>query len=430
MWRLILLLAASHSLWSQAIAVAGKDDWDDVLFPPGSAILASSLPSLLRLADVLQSHPGYRVHLEGHADTLEAPASAAATLALQRASAVSAFLVKYGARPDQVEISSAGTKSPLLSGNAAVDHFANRRVSITVTDGQQHLVPVRDAFAPRILPTAPADTRGLEEIMKRLDRLEDIARTQAMLADKQRENTDALHFIIQNMPRRETASVKPPAPEIDIRQVGRAFLLSGQKEPPGYGLYSYILFPSKPANDEQKKRYLQVLDAYLRLNDIQAVENAIKLESRLDLKQLHRSMLPVTASPRALTPDALLEVYDFVRAGLLLDNLNLRQSPLLRVRGGPYLACALQPLSDLKPKQRLVQTLDWVPPGELVNAWFQFFLTKAATPRDWNSKSFYQVALAAQTWLENVGSQAPDVRRAVLESMVWFSGSSSKTPGK
>ena len=47
---------------------ASKDDWEEINFEFNSPVLTDGYPSLLRLAELLQKHPDYRVKLEGHAD--------------------------------------------------------------------------------------------------------------------------------------------------------------------------------------------------------------------------------------------------------------------------------------------------------------------------------------------------------------------------
>ncbi len=45
---------------------ASKDDWEEVNFEFNSSVLVDGFPSLLRLAELLQKNPGYKVKLEGH----------------------------------------------------------------------------------------------------------------------------------------------------------------------------------------------------------------------------------------------------------------------------------------------------------------------------------------------------------------------------
>ena len=40
---------------------ATKDDWEEINYEFNSSVLVDGFPSLLRLADLLQKHPGYKV---------------------------------------------------------------------------------------------------------------------------------------------------------------------------------------------------------------------------------------------------------------------------------------------------------------------------------------------------------------------------------
>ena len=45
----------------------------------------------------------------------------------------------------------------------------------------------------------------------------------------------------------------------------KRYLLPGESEAPGYGLYSYLLLSAPPMNDEENARYVKMLEAYLLL---------------------------------------------------------------------------------------------------------------------------------------------------------------------
>ncbi|HEU0119277.1 MAG TPA: hypothetical protein VFQ91_02050, partial [Bryobacteraceae bacterium] len=49
---------------------ATKDDWEEINFETGSAVLTDGYPSLLRLAELLAKNPGYKVRVEGHTDNV------------------------------------------------------------------------------------------------------------------------------------------------------------------------------------------------------------------------------------------------------------------------------------------------------------------------------------------------------------------------
>ena len=49
---------------------ATKDDWEEINFEFNSSVLVDGYPSLLRVAELLQKHPGYKVRVEGHTDII------------------------------------------------------------------------------------------------------------------------------------------------------------------------------------------------------------------------------------------------------------------------------------------------------------------------------------------------------------------------
>src|ERR1700686_2136340 len=86
---------------------ANKDDWEEINFEFNSSVLVDGFPSLLRIGELLQMNPGYRVKIEGHTDRIGSTGYND-KLGRARATAVRDFLVKYGARAAQIDISSRG----------------------------------------------------------------------------------------------------------------------------------------------------------------------------------------------------------------------------------------------------------------------------------------------------------------------------------
>ena len=80
-----------------SIPRASKDDWEEINFDFNSSVLVDGFPSLLRLRELLQKNPGFKVKVEGHTDRI-GDSTYNEKLGLARANAVRDFLVKYGAR--------------------------------------------------------------------------------------------------------------------------------------------------------------------------------------------------------------------------------------------------------------------------------------------------------------------------------------------
>ncbi len=207
MFRKFTLLAAlsgiaAVSAFAQGLTTnASKDDWEEINFEYNSSVLSDGYPSLLRLADLLHQHPGYRVKVEGNTDNLGS-SKYNEKLGLARAATVKEFLVKYGAAPNQIEVSTRGKADPKYKGykggysKTDVARWMNRRVVLTVTDEQGKTVSAGGAGeAIRAMDQGKGSRDCCDDILKRLDKLDDIARMLQQLMDQNaslRKEVDAL----------------------------------------------------------------------------------------------------------------------------------------------------------------------------------------------------------------------------------------------
>ncbi len=170
---------------------ASKDDWEEINFEFNSAVLSDGYPSLLRLSDLLSKHPGYHVRVEGNTDNIGGTGYND-KLGLQRANTVRDFLVKYGAKPEQIEVASRGKGNPEVHGfrrqysKTDVARWMNRRVVLTVTDEQGRTVSAGGAAEAikAMEPVAQGPSQCCTDIMKRLD---DIAK---LLQDMSAQNSN------------------------------------------------------------------------------------------------------------------------------------------------------------------------------------------------------------------------------------------------
>ena len=133
----LLLLAAgvvSQPLFAQQVpnTRAQPNDWEEINFETNQAVMVDGFPSLLRLADLLKTHPDYKVTIVGYADQRGSNRLNDA-LSLRRANAVAQFLQKYGASPGQLQTRGEGKKNLQDPANNRNAMFVNRRVAITVT---------------------------------------------------------------------------------------------------------------------------------------------------------------------------------------------------------------------------------------------------------------------------------------------------------
>jgi hypothetical protein len=179
-------------LYAQGLNTGGqtKDSWEEINFEFNSSILSDGYPSLLRLGDLLSQHRDYRVKVTGHTDYVGS-AAYNDKLALARANAVKAFLVKYGANADQITTAGNGKRAPEVDNRTKEGRFMNRRVDLAVTDQSGKVISeggIGDIL--KTLQDIEASLKRQEEccaqILKRLDRLDDIL---AALKNLQGENT-------------------------------------------------------------------------------------------------------------------------------------------------------------------------------------------------------------------------------------------------
>jgi outer membrane protein OmpA-like peptidoglycan-associated protein len=155
---------------------ATKDDWEEINFEFNSSIITDGFPTLLWLADYLRANAAYRVMITGHTDYIGGvPYNE--RLALARANAVKAFLVKYGATDGQITANGEGERNPELDNSTKEHRWVNRRVTITVTDQGGKKMSLEDLISSKYKNAAPpaataAQAPGCcDEILKRLDNL-------------------------------------------------------------------------------------------------------------------------------------------------------------------------------------------------------------------------------------------------------------------
>lgn len=176
---------------------ATKDDWEEINFETGSAVLTDGYPGLLRLAELLSKNPSYKVRVEGHTDNTGSR-RANEKLGMQRAQAVKSFLEKYGTRPDQVSATTQGMTAPKYPNESKEGRWMNRRTMLNVSDGQGRTISaggvgdaIRNLNQAAGGPAGAADPKCCDEILKRLDKLDDIlALLRTMKADNDKLATE------------------------------------------------------------------------------------------------------------------------------------------------------------------------------------------------------------------------------------------------
>jgi hypothetical protein len=219
---------------------ASKDDWEEINFEFNSSVLVDGYPSLLRVAELLQKHPGYKVRIEGHTDIIgNAPYNE--KLGQARADAVRDFLVKYGAGAGQISTGTRGKVDPKYPGQKPTftktdeARWMNRRVVITVMDESGRMIGAGGpGDAIRAMEPARGMTDCCTEVLKRLDKLDDIARLLKDLADQNaqlKKDLDALKnqqaVLESKVNQPPPAAPAAPAPPVAKSKEGEKFQLLG-----------------------------------------------------------------------------------------------------------------------------------------------------------------------------------------------------------
>lgn len=169
------------SLFAQGLnpGAQTKESWEEINFEFNSSILSDGYPSLLRLADIMAQHPDYKLTVTGNTDIVGS-AAYNDKLAMARAEAVKAFLVKYGAHAGQISTSGNGKRDPEVDNKTKEGRFMNRRVVMELRDGNGKLIG-----AGGISDVVPDVLKNIQDmlkqqadccaqILKRLDKLDDI----------------------------------------------------------------------------------------------------------------------------------------------------------------------------------------------------------------------------------------------------------------
>ena len=242
-----LLSLLTVSLFAQGLTTnANKGDWEEINFAFDRAVLTDGYPSLLRLADLLKQHPDYKVKLEGHADHMGTD-DYNVRLGRQRAEMVRDFLIKYGASAGQITAETYGESRPTADNNLDEGRWMNRRVKVTVTDGQGNIISdggVGEAITS-LSDLMKAQEECCNKILKELEKLDDIM---AMLKNLKDENADlrgeidklkdAQSGLKDDMTR--VASAPPGATTDQVRDVVR------EEVPRGKPKYSAVNFNAGP----------------------------------------------------------------------------------------------------------------------------------------------------------------------------------------
>jgi outer membrane protein OmpA-like peptidoglycan-associated protein len=107
----------------------------ELLFQPAMATLTGDdLPTLDRIASLLDTYPDLGVRIEGHTDSLGDEATNLA-LSQQRAEAVKQALIGRGVEPERLTAEGLGPERPIADNATPAGRAQNRRVEVYVSEG-------------------------------------------------------------------------------------------------------------------------------------------------------------------------------------------------------------------------------------------------------------------------------------------------------
>ena len=422
---LCALLTLSAALFAQS-----PSDWDDIHFESGSSVVAEGFSSLLRLARMLSEHRDYRLALAGHADSLEGNNAITERLALARADAVKACLVKYGAPADQITTSGDGKRLPAASSYTKEGRFQNRRVTLSLRDLQGHAIDQGDVPSDIMLRLLKHQEDDVRATLKRLDMLDNILAAQRDVKGENDRLKSELADVRNELSMQRQALDSAPKPLTQQQTVesvaqalgrvsasngpvwpggvsGREFLIGRAVESRGYGLYSYLLIPRKPLDLETdlKAKYVAVLDAYLAMIDtISAIHNQPKPPAR---KNINITYLPLQFLPAGIDTGSLLLANNSALAQTLLQLLKTKHAGVEK-EDGPFLVSYTKPLtSTTRLNDHLFIDMSHVP-ANAAALYVRAFRTQAARERYWE-KNRDQWILDCYAFIENAGGEFEDI---------------------
>lgn len=215
----------------------------------------------------------------------------------------------------------------------------------------------------------------------------------------------------------ETRAKKNGSTATTSRITGLSFLEKNAKEAEGYGLYSYLLFGSRPTSEKIRERYVKAVEAFLTFESVKSLE-----DQGIPRKKLNISYIPIAAPlPAAIAQKDM--------APWIVDNYNYAkaQSLLALFRGnhfaGPYIISTLDPLGilDTEPERYLYQNLSTVPP-HVISLWVSEFRSQAAQERFWEENSMKQFALGLRTKLAIAADGMEEIRTTMPDIASVFNG--------
>jgi hypothetical protein len=194
----------------------------------------------------------------------------------------------------------------------------------------------------------------------------------------------------------------------------RGFLIRGENEADGYGLYSYFLLGSR-ADNANRERYLSAIKEYLRLSEAIELLKVLREKNEINITYLPLKIAPGEDLLKKLEVQDdknyaevaawLLEHYDFERAKVLLKKLEGSHV------AGPYIVSFLTPLTgnNVTPPY-LYQDQSLVPP-DLIASWMKLFIIQSEKEKFWEAETMRTMVLKMRLCVGVIGQAVPEVTK-------------------
>ena len=192
-------------------------------------------------------------------------------------------------------------------------------------------------------------------------------------------------------------------------QAERTLLLSGDKERPGYGLYSYLLMPTKPMKESREKAWEELIEVVLsEVNESKISRNATQPASTTaapssttnqETQRLNILYIPILkqgTSEEEKSASWVAKNYNYDLAERLSI---LIYGPDASSRG-PYLVSSLFPFRDQQRTPAHCLKMDFTNiPLDVASSSIDVFKSEAASPRYWTPNEVKRFSLLVVTWI-------------------------------
>ena len=184
------------------------------------------------------------------------------------------------------------------------------------------------------------------------------------------------------------------------RLTGYAFLLRGQAEESGYGLYSYILLDHHPSAEEHD-RFVALLVAVLARPTVGSLQSYVSRQ-HINVTEIPLEVDRPEEIARAQTPEKMagwiLDNYDYGRATAILGSLPQRAGP------GPVIISVLHPANpEESPRPVFFQDLSHAQP-KVMATYVGQFVQQAGKERFWDEPALAAFSVGLSNFLETAAN--------------------------